>query len=267
MTINGERVGESSPGRTIIQFQKVTKIYHGELFKKKSVALRGVSLEVQQGEIFGIIGRNGAGKSTSIKILMGFVKHSSGRVSLSGREPYEAKCHMGLGYLPESPCLYQHLTIIDHLNFAAAITNIPDHEVKPRIEQILQRVGLSQAGRIKIKKFSKGMTQRAALAYALLHDPDILILDEPMSGLDPFGRQMVIDIINDYRARRKTVLFCSHILTDVERICDRIGVMNRGRIIKNMRPDEIPPTTGRHSKSPLEALFIDLVNSDTEAAG
>ncbi len=260
MTTNGAR-----PGRTIIQFQDVTKIYHGELFKKKSVALRGVSLEVRRGEIFGIIGRNGAGKSTSIKILMGFVKHSSGQVTLSGRQPCQAECHMGLGYLPESPCLYQHLTITDHLNFAAAVADIPGHEVKARIKQILRRVGLSQAGRIKIKKFSKGMTQRAALAYALLHDPDILILDEPMSGLDPFGRQMVIDIINDYREQNKTVLFCSHILTDVERICDRIGVMNRGRIIKIMRPDEIPPTTGRHSKSPLEAMFIDLVNSDTGA--
>lgn len=253
------------PGPVIIQFQEVTKVYHGELFKKESVALRGVSLEVSQGEIFGIIGRNGAGKSTAIKILMGFVKHSSGQVSLSGRKPYESECHMGLGYLPESPCLYKHLTITDHLNFAAAITNIPGREIKTCIKQILQRVGLSQAAGIKIKKFSKGMTQRAALAYALLHDPDILILDEPMSGLDPFGRQMVIDIINDYRARNKTVLFCSHILTDVERICDRIGVMNRGRIIKIMRPDEIPPTTGRHSKSPLEAMFIDLVNSDTGA--
>ncbi|HFQ81123.1 MAG TPA: ABC transporter ATP-binding protein [Desulfobacterales bacterium] len=266
MTTSGE--GEATgPGPVIIRFQEVTKVYRGELFKKESVALRGVSLEVQEGEIFGIIGRNGAGKSTSIKILMGFVKHSGGRVSLSGREPYEAKCHMGLGYLPESPCLYQHLTITDHLKFAAAIANIPNSEIKPRIAQILQRVGLGQAAGVKIKKFSKGMTQRAALAYALLHDPDLLILDEPMSGLDPFGRQMVIDIINDYRERNKTVLFCSHILTDVERICDRIGVMNRGRIIKIMRPEEIPPTTGRHSKSPLEAMFIDLVNSDTGADG
>ncbi len=264
MITNDER-GAARPGPAIIQFQEVTKVYHGELFKKKSVALRGVSLEVHQGEIFGIIGRNGAGKSTSIKILMGFVKHTNGQVVLSGRNPHEAKCHEGLGYLPESPCLYQHLSITDHLNFAAAITNIPGREIKDRIKQILQRVGLSQAAKIKIQKFSKGMTQRAALAYALLHDPDILILDEPMSGLDPFGRQMVIDIINDYRARNKTVLFCSHILTDVERICDRIGVMNRGRIIKIMRPDEIPPTTGPHTKSPLEAMFIDLVNSDTGA--
>lgn len=263
MITNGEREDKSIPGPAIIQFQDVTKVYKGDLFKKKNAALSGVSLEVHQGEIFGIIGRNGAGKSTSIKILMGFVKHDSGRVTLSGQEPYQAECHESLGYLPESPCLYQHLSITDHLNFAAVIAKIPSHEIKPRIDQILQKVGLSQVSKIKIKKFSKGMTQRAALAYALLHDPEVLILDEPMSGLDPFGRKMIVDIINDYRARNKTVLFSSHVLTDVERLCDRIGVMNRGRMIKIMRPDEIPPSAGDHSKSSLEAIFMELVNSDT----
>ena len=263
MLTNGEQKDNPMPPPAIIVFQNVSKVYQGDLFKKKKVALNGVSLEVRPGEIFGMIGRNGAGKSTAIKIIMGFVKHDSGQVMLASREPDKAECHKGLGYLPESPCLYQHLSITDHLNCAAVVAGIPSPEIKPRIDQILQRVGLSQVSKIKIKKFSKGMTQRAALAYALLHAPDILILDEPMSGLDPFGRKLVVDIINDYRAQNKTVLFSSHVLTDVERLCDRIGVMNRGRMIKVMRPDEIPPSTGDHSKSPLEDIFMKLVNSDT----
>jgi ABC-2 type transport system ATP-binding protein len=198
---------------------------------------------------------------------MGFVKPDGGRVMLSDMEPRRAECHERLGYMPEAPCLYKHLTITDHLKFAAATARIPRQEIKPRIRKILQRVGLSHVGSMKIKNFSKGMTQRAALAYALLHDPDVLILDEPMSGLDPFGQDMVIEIINDYKSRGKTILFCSHILTDVERICDRIGIMNNGRMLTIIRPADIPPSTGDGGKSPLEAMFMECVKADMEEMG
>lgn len=247
----------------VIHCRDVTKTYHGDLFKKDSIALRGVSLDVQPGEVFGIIGRNGAGKSTTIKILMGFIRHDGGTITLSGKSPRDPSCHRQLGYLPESPCLYHNLTILDHLEFAAATAHISKNETKKRIDLILHLVGLEHAADIKIKKYSKGMTQRAALACALIHDPEILILDEPMSGLDPFGRRMVVDIIGDCRRRKKTVLFSSHILTDVERICDRIGIMNQGRMLKIITPHEIPTAGSDTLQSPLEMMFMECVKADS----
>jgi len=246
---------------SIVQFKDVRKIYSEHLFQKKITALDGVSLNLRQGEVLGIIGRNGAGKSTSIKILMGFVRQDSGSILLYGKSPKDAKSHHRIGYLPESPSLYPHLTITDHLKFAAKVSNIDQNKTRELIVQVLCKVKLERAAKIKIKNFSKGMMQRAAIAYALIHNPNLLILDEPMSGLDPFGRQMVVDIIEEYRKKGKSILFCSHILADVERICDRIGIMHHGKIISIIKPDEIPePTNTESAKSPLEALFIDIVD-------
>ncbi|MBV5330554.1 MAG: ABC transporter ATP-binding protein, partial [Chlorobium sp.] len=213
----------------VISITGVGKSYRHDINKKASTALRDLSFAVTQGEVFGIIGPNGAGKSTSLKILMGFIRADSGTVSLFGKPPTDSNVHQRIGYLPENPCLYENLTITDHLRFAARTTSFVG-SVSERIEEILSLVDLAKAAQLPIRRFSKGMTQRAALAYALFHEPELLVLDEPMSGLDPFGRQLVVDIIRDYNTKGNTILFCSHILTDVERICDRIAIMNQGSL-------------------------------------
>jgi ABC-2 type transport system ATP-binding protein len=249
----------------VIYFNQIAKTYKTDLFGKKTPALSDLSLKVYGGEVFGIIGPNGAGKSTALKILMGFVKQDSGFVCLAGLPPSTPASHEKLGYLPENPCLYENLTITEQLKFATKISRIPSKQTAERIYQILDRVDLVHAANIPVRRFSKGMTQRAALAYALIHEPSILILDEPMSGLDPLGRRLVVDIIKEYNESGHTILFCSHVLTDVERICDRIGIMDKGRLTAIITPDELnkkPLPNERGGASPLEAFFIEIVKKD-----
>lgn len=251
----------------IIEFVRVDKFYTSDFRKIKTQALNNVSFSVTSGEVFGIIGANGAGKSTCIKILMGFTPFSTGSVSLNNHAPQSPSAHMGVGYLPENPCLYNNLTLIEHLQFAASVLQLKPAETTAQIEKLLQRVDLAHVAKTPIRKFSKGMTQRAALAYTLIGDPEILILDEPMSGLDPLGRQIVIDIISEHRQQGKTTLFCSHILTDVERLCTRIGIMNKGELATTITPDEIKLSpiaqAGLQGSSPLESFFLETISQNT----
>lgn len=246
----------------IIEFNNIQKTYHTEL-KRKSVALSGLELKVLQGEVFGIIGPNGAGKSTALKILMGFVKPSSGTVTLLNSQITNPLIHSHIGFLPENPCLYEHLTVKDHLHFAGKLSRKSKKERNKRIEELLQLVDLRHAENLPIRRYSKGMTQRAALAYALFDEPEILILDEPMSGLDPIGKQLVVDIIRNYNRKGHTILFCSHILTDVERICNRIGIMHQGKIVATQTPEQLVNIhtlqEKQSGKSPLESFFLKTV--------
>ncbi|MFO7760371.1 MAG: ABC transporter ATP-binding protein [Desulfobia sp.] len=245
-----------------IIFEQVKKSYKHDFKRTTTTALARLDLKVKSGEVFGVIGPNGAGKSTSLKILMGFVRPDSGRINLLGHNPGNPETHNRVGYLPENPCLYENLTITDHLRFAAR-TSGNTANLKERTKKILSLVDLAHAARTPIRRFSKGMTQRAALAYALFHEPEILILDEPMSGLDPFGRRLVVDIIRQYNQKGHTILFCSHILTDVERICDRIGIMNRGSLVATITPAElenIPEQSGL--ESPLEFCFLKTIKGE-----
>lgn len=244
--------------------QQVQKTFISDFKREKTIALSNLTFSVQKGEVFGIIGPNGAGKSTTLKILMGFIRHDSGTVTLSGRHPSDPLAHRYVGYLPENPCLYEHLTAREHLSFAGRISGLPGSAIKNRIGHLLDMVDLSHAADKPVRGYSKGMTQRAALAYALFHEPEILILDEPMSGLDPLGRQLVVDIIQEYHKGGNTILFCSHILTDVERICDRIGIMDRGKLSAVITPDELKnrhDLQGRKAATPLEAFFMDTLET------
>lgn len=252
-----------------ILFSNVHKTYVSEFIRKKNKALVGLTFQVQKGEIFGIVGPNGAGKSTALKALMGFVKYDQGDISLSGRSPGNSDAHQSPGYLPENPCLYDHLSVKDHLLFSGRISKLRSKEISRRTDEILELVDLSHTGKAPIRSYSKGMTQRAALAYALFHQPEVLILDEPMSGLDPLGRKLVVDIIKNYNEKGHTILFCSHVLTDVERICDRIGVMSRGRLAAVITPDELrdrPFAERRGAASPLESFFMDTLARDAATA-
>jgi len=250
---------------TSLSCQQVHKTYVSDFRRSKTVALSDLTFSVGKGEVFGIIGPNGAGKSTTLKILMGFVKYDFGTVLLSGRHPSDPASHRVVGYLPENPCLYENLTAIEHLKFTGRISGLSARDIKERTMHLLDMVNLSHAADKPVRGYSKGMTQRAALAYALFHEPEILILDEPMSGLDPLGRQLVVDIIQEYHKQGNTILFCSHILTDVERICDRIGIMNRGNLATITTPDELSKksiSSERRSATPLESLFMDTVQSN-----
>ncbi len=250
--------------KILIEIEGIEKTYKKDLFKKHT-ALKGLSLSVYAGEVLGIVGPNGAGKSTLLKIILGLIKKDKGTIYIDGLLPSNPKSRAHLGFLPENPCLYPHLTITDHLKFIYRCHNTANDSFEARSTNILEKVGLQEVAHTKIKKFSKGMTQRAALACALFTTPEILILDEPMSGLDPMGRKLIIDIIHEYHLKGNTVLFCSHILTDIERICDRIGIINAGKIVSTVTPDElltIPKSNS--SQTPLESLFFNLIKKTHE---
>jgi ABC-2 type transport system ATP-binding protein len=251
----------------LISFSQVGKTYRKHLFQASSTALDDLSFVVNTGEIFGIIGPNGAGKSTALKILLGFLRQDKGTVSLFNKSPHDSTSHSGLGYLPENPCLYDQLTITEQLRFAGQIAGYSPSQTEERINELLTNVNLRHVATIPIRRFSKGMTQRAALAYALFTEPELLILDEPMSGLDPLGRQMVVDILREYNSKGHTVLFCSHILTDVERICNRIGIMHKGRLATIIDASELSPagSTRGSDKTPLEELFLHTVSGELPA--
>jgi ABC-2 type transport system ATP-binding protein len=194
-------------------------------------ALDGLSLSVLPGEIYGFLGPNGAGKTTSIKILVSLLRQDSGSATIFGAEPTQGKTRQQIGYLPESPTFYDHLTGREFLAFCGKLCGLRGVVLRERSDRLLEQVGLAHAGDLQIRRYSKGMNQRVGIAQALLHDPELVILDEPMSGLDPIGRAEVRDLILDLKRRGKTVFFSTHIIPDVELICDRVGLINRGRMV------------------------------------
>lgn len=217
-----------------ISFRRVTKIYHTSFLRKKVEAVIDMSLNIDKGEIFGIIGPNGAGKSTILKMLMGFIRPSEGEISVLGCSPENPETKRQIGYLPENPYYYDHLSAEELMRFSARTSGMKHRETERKIDELLQVMSLQHARKRKLRGYSKGMTQRAGICFALVHDPELIILDEPMSGLDPIGRKDVVDLVLDLKDRGKTVLFCSHILNDVERLCDRMAIMDKGRLRKVM---------------------------------
>jgi ABC-2 type transport system ATP-binding protein len=223
-----------------IETENLSKEYpHGFLHLKKKSSLEGLTLEVENGEVFGFLGPNGAGKSTTIKLLMGIIFPTAGSARLLGRPIGEAGVHARIGYLPEQPYFYDYLTAAEALDYFARFHGFSAAERKDRVARMLKKVGLETAGKIQLRKYSKGMLQRVGLAQAILHDPQLVILDEPMSGLDPVGRREVRDIILELKAAGKTILFSTHILPDAEALCDRVGVIAGGRLRGVGAPDAI----------------------------
>lgn len=236
----------------IVQFADVHKIYSRSFSRKKVCAVSDMNLAVNKGEIFGIVGPNGAGKSTLIKMLMGFIRPSRGSIELLGRSPLDPENKKKIGYLPENPYYYDHLTAEELMRFSARTSGMVRKEMNRRIDHLLEVLSIDHARKRKLRSYSKGMTQRAGICFALIHDPELIIFDEPMSGLDPIGRKDVVDLVLDLKAHGKTILFCSHILNDVERLCDRMAIMNQGRLLKIMKKSDL---TGND----LETLFFDTI--------
>src|SRR2546429_1428047 len=223
-----------------IETENLTKEYpHGFLNLKKKTSLEGLNMQVDEGEIFGFIGPNGAGKTTAIKLLMRLIFPTAGSARILGKPISDIEMHRDVGYLPEQPFFYDYLTAEELLDYFARIHDLTASDRKERVQQMLKKVGLETAGKIQLRKYSKGMLQRVGMAQAILHDPKVVLLDEPMSGLDPIGRHEVRDIILELKRGGKTVLFSTHILTDAEMLCDKVGVIVGGKLQGVGRPDEI----------------------------
>jgi ABC-2 type transport system ATP-binding protein len=216
--------------KTAIRTEHLGKTFRVGFWGRKVKAVEDLSLEVAEGEIFGLLGPNGAGKTTAIKMLLGFVRPTEGRAFVAGEPAGSLAARKCLGYLPENPALYEFLTGEEYLRFAARLAGLSRADAARRSGGLLEQVGLAGRADRPIRRFSKGMVQRLALAQALIGDPRIVVLDEPMSGLDPIGRKDVRDLIFELRRQGRTVLFSTHILSDVEAICDRVGIIVGGRL-------------------------------------
>jgi ABC-2 type transport system ATP-binding protein len=198
--------------------------------KRPRVALRPLNLTVEEGEVFGFLGPNGAGKTTTLKLLMGLVFPTGGTARILGKDINDSDIKAQIGFLPEQPYFYDYLTAKELLEYYAHLSGVEAKERSRKIEAMLERVGLKDAARVQLRKFSKGMLQRVGLAQAILHDPKVVFLDEPMSGLDPMGRREVRDLIEELKQQGKTVFFSTHILSDAEALCDRVAVIHQGEL-------------------------------------
>ncbi|HEX5656315.1 MAG TPA: ABC transporter ATP-binding protein [Polyangiales bacterium] len=223
---------------SVLSVEDLHKTFRVGFFRKRVEAVRGVSFEVAQGETFGLLGPNGAGKTTSIKAILRLVHADRGVIKLFG-QPLSVKALARVGYSPENPYVYQYLRAPEFLDLCGRLSGMSTAQRARRTEEMLDLVGLAHATDRPIGRFSKGMMQRVGLAQALLHDPELLILDEPMSGLDPIGRRQVREVILGERKRGKTLIFTSHVLSDVEMLCDRIAIVHRGQVVARGTLDEL----------------------------
>ena len=214
-----------------IEILGLEKIYLVGFWRKRpEYGLHPLHLTVEDGEIFGFLGPNGAGKTTTLKLLMGLVFPTSGSARILGRDWTDPEVKAQIGFLPEQPYFYDHLTAHELLNYYAQLSGVPGKERSRRVEFTLQQVGLRDIKGVQLRKFSKGMLQRVGIAQAILHDPKLVFLDEPMSGLDPIGRREVRDLIVQLKSEGKTVFFSTHILSDAEALCDRVAIINQGML-------------------------------------
>lgn len=246
---------------TVVEINNLTKNYEvGFVRKRKVRALDGLSLTVNQGEIFGFLGANGAGKTTTLKLLMTLIFPTAGSAQILGHDIGDVSMHSRIGYLPENPYFYDYLSAFEFLDFCGQIFGFSRAARNTRTKELLSRVKLDESKwNTQLRKFSKGMLQRVGLAQALINNPEVVFLDEPMSGLDPIGRREVRDLIAALRQEGKTVFMCSHILSDIEVLCDRVAILKRGRLAHVGFLDEL-------RQQAVEKQFVEVVVTGTDAA-
>lgn len=245
----------------VLEVIGLRKIFHIGFFRKRVEAVKNATFTVKRGEIFGLLGPNGAGKTTTIKSILRLIFPTEGEIRIFGSSAGAREATRRVGYMPENPYVYQYLKPLEFLDLCGRLTGIPREERRARSEAMVDKVGLRHAVDRPIGKFSKGMMQRVGLAQALLHDPELLVLDEPMSGLDPIGRKEIRDVLLEQRARGKTLLFTSHILSDVELLCDRVVIMQRGEITSEGKVHELLESAGRHVEIRLSGASSALRDS------
>jgi len=229
----------------VVELIGLGKAFRGHLGIGSTVAVSGLDLRVERGEIFGLLGPNGAGKTTTLKMMLGLLRPDRGEVRLLGSSPADPAARARIGFLPENPYFYDYLTAEEFLDFYGRLQGIPASTRAAIVARTLDRVGLRGRETTALRKFSKGMVQRLGLAQAIQHSPDLVILDEPMSGLDPVGRRNVRDLILELKAEGRSVFFSSHILQDAEMICDRVAILDRGRLRSEGRLQDMVTGTVR----------------------
>src|SRR3954470_10317374 len=257
-----------SNGEIVVAVRGLTKVFKDFWGRPKARAVDNVNFEVRRGEVFGLLGPNGSGKSTTVKMLLGLLYPTKGHIEVFGKSPRHVKTKSMIGYLPEESYLYRYLDSDETLNFFGNLFSIPGEQRDKRAEQLLEMVGLSKARRRQVGEFSKGMQRRIGLAQALINDPDLVILDEPTAGLDPLGCREVKDLILALAKRGKTVILSSHLLSDVEDVCDRVVIYYGGKIqamgtLKELlaTPDAVRITTPTLSRETMEKV-LEIIRKD-----
>ena len=242
----------------VVKIDALSKIFKVGFWGRRVTAVDGLSLEVRRGEVFGFLGPNGAGKTTTLKILMGLIYPTSGAAWIFGRSVGDALAKAKVGFLPESPYFYDYLTGREFLKFYGHLFGLWGKILDTRIDELLELVGMAHARDLQLRKFSKGMLQRVGIAQALINDPELVVLDEPMSGLDPVGRKEVRDLILRLKESGKTIVFSSHILHDAELLCDRVAMILKGRLVASGHVSELIDQGTTHSVE----LVIDHLSPD-----
>jgi len=297
MNVSGRSRSRDGDGRgdVIVETRNLSKTYRDFWGRRKKVALKPLDLEIRRGEIFGLLGPNGSGKTTTLKLLLGLIFPTSGEALVFGSEATDVRKNERIGYLPEESYLYKFLDAEETLDFYGRLFDMPPDERRRRASMLIEMVGLARDRKRQLREYSKGMTRRIGVAQALINDPELVMLDEPTSGLDPIGTREMKDLIVDLKARGKTVIMCSHLLADVEDVCDRIAVLHQGELkelgrvedllrvgdVTQIRARGLPPAAeaeirevlARHGgtgveignpKTTLEDLFLEVVR-DAEA--
>ncbi|HEX8539561.1 MAG TPA: ABC transporter ATP-binding protein [Cystobacter sp.] len=247
---------------TPIEIRELSKTYRlGFLMNRQVRALQSLDLKILPGQVYGLLGPNGAGKSTTIKILLNLVQATSGEARLFGLPPQNREARRRVGYVPENPAPYEYLTGREFVTLAGRLAGMSGKELDARVEQVLGMVQMTRAASLQIRRYSKGMVQRVALAQALVSKPSLLILDEPTSGLDPVGRRQIRDLILEERHRGTTVLFCTHIIPDVETLCDRVAVLVGGRRVREGSVSELVSSQATHMEMTVEGVPLERIQA------
>ena len=257
----------TGPLREIVRVEGLVKEFRTGMGLRRKRALDGISFRVHEGEIFGFVGPNGAGKTTTLKVLMGLIHASAGRATVLGHDVGETEFRRHVGFLPENPYFYEFLTGREILRFYAKLSGVPRSRIDERTGTLLDWVGLSHAADARLRTYSKGMLQRVGIAQALVHDPSVVFLDEPMSGLDPIGRKEIRDLILRLHAEGKTVFMNTHILSDVELLCDRVAIIVKGAIRYEGRIEEFLGAGERETDVVLSRVSLALASLLEERFG
>ena len=271
MTVLENKTESTRPTENVIAVRGLTKVFKDFWGRPKARAVDNVNFEVRRGEVFGLLGPNGSGKSTTVKMLLGLLFPTKGHIEIFGQSPRHVPTKSRIGYLPEESYLYRYLDSDETLDFFGNLFDLPPNERKQRSEQLLEMVGLSKARRRQVGEFSKGMQRRIGLAQALINDPDLVILDEPTAGMDPLGCREVKDLILALARRGKTVILSSHLLSDVEDVCDRVVIYYGGKIqaigtLKELlaTPDALRITTPILPRETIEKVLAVIRNDVAE---